>query len=195
LTIFLYNSQRILGLVSLALLIFFAPGLLFAEETSIRNVFVTNSPTHLQLQFHLTNSFNEKMDEAINTGIPTVFDYYVELYQSRGFWNDRLLSSLVITKTIKYDTLKQEYVVTKKTNLNGASTQVMGSFAEAKQFMNNVNISGFYPMSKLERTKSYYFRIRARSQGIAPPGYVHSVLFFVNWMNFQTDWVIERFYY
>ena len=67
------------------------------------------------------------MEEAIKTGIPTVFDYYIELYQNRGLWKDRLLSALVVTKTIKYDTLKQEYVVTEKSNANGTSSQVMGS--------------------------------------------------------------------
>ena len=63
------------------------------------------------------------------------------------------------------------------------------------EYMNNVKVRSFYPMWKLERNRSYYLRIRARSEGIAPPGYLHYILFFMNWMNFDTEWSVEEFYY
>jgi hypothetical protein len=182
-------------ILCLILLLLMAPERARCEDTYIRNIFVTNSPTHLQLQFQLYNSFSAKMKEAIQTGIPTVFEFHIELYQNRAAWNDQRLTALIISRTIKYDTLKQEYILTEGTNVNGTSTEVMSSLDEAMEFMNNVKISSFYPMWKLERNKSYYFRIKARSEGIAPPGYMHYILFFMNWMNFDTEWMVERFYY
>ncbi len=172
-----------------------APGPVFAQDTYIRNVFISNSATHIQVQFELNNSFGPKMEEAIKTGIPTTFDYYIELYQNRSLWDDQLLTSLVITRIIKYDTLKQEYIVTEKSNVDGNSVQIVGSLEEAKEFMNNIKVHSFFPMAKLERTKAYYVKIKARSQGVAPPGYIHFIPFFKNWINFNTDWVIETFYY
>ena len=182
-------------MVCLTLFLLIAPRVGYCQTTYIRNIFITNSPTHLQLQFQLHNSFSPKMKEAIQTGIPTAFSYYIELHQNRALWNDLQLTSLIITKTIKYDTLKQEYVLTEQTDVNGASTQVASSLDEAMEFMNNITIRSFYPMWKLDRNRSYYFKIRARSEGIAPPGYMHYILFFMNWMNFDTEWIIERFYY
>lgn len=191
-----FTPQKIVfPLICAALVLFFIPHAAYCQETYIRNLFITNSPSHLQLQFQLHNSFSPKMKEAIQTGIPTVFTYSIELHQTRALWNDRKLTSLTITKTIKFDTLKQEYVLTEQTNVNGASQHVVPSLDEAMKFMNNVHVRSLFPMWKLDRNRSYYFKLRARSEGIAPPGYMHYILFFMNWMNFDTEWIVESFYY
>ena len=192
---FAYTRKINYLVVCLSFFLLAVPGVGYGQGTYIRNIFITNSPTHLQLQFELYNSFSSKMKEAIRTGIPTAFNFHIELYQSRALWNDQQLTSLVLTKTLKYDTLKQEYVLTEQTNVNGISEQVVASLEESMEFMNSVTIRSLYPMWKLDRNKSYYLKIKARSEGIAPPGYLHYILFFMNWMNFDTGWIVENFYY
>lgn len=190
--------MRLFGLIRVTVLLIVlvsVPAVAWAQETTIRNVLITNSPTHLQIQIQLSNSFNPKMEEAIETGIPVQFEFFISLYQSQTLWNDKLLTSMAVTKTLKYDTLKEEYRISEGSNGNGASIIVCSALKEAKEIMNNAKVPSFFPMWKLERNKSYYVKLRARSQGVEPPGYLQYILFFLNWMNFETEWVVEKFYY
>ena len=182
--------------ILLNLILLAIPSYSFANNTVIRNISISNSSTYLHVQFQLSNSFNKKMEEAIKTGIPTTFKYYINLYQQRSLWNDNLLTSFTLSKTIKYDALKKEYLVTEKTSTgNNIRSSDTPTLYEAKKIMNNVEILSLYPMWKLDRSKNYYIKIRADSKGIAPPHYINYLLFFLNWMNFETDWFVESFTY
>jgi hypothetical protein len=61
--------------------------------------------------------------------------------------------------------------------------------------MNQVEIFSVYPIWKLERNNTYYFKIKAAAEGVKPPPYIHYFLFFLDWKYFDTDWVIENFRY
>jgi len=172
------------------------PSLASAKQTIVRNVIISNSYNHLHIQFQLAHSFHNKMEEATKTGIPTTFTYYIDLYQIRSLWNDKLITAVTLSKTLKYDNLKDEYVVISKNDkTNGESSLVLSSLSEAKKTMNNVQIPSYYPMWKLERNKDYYVKIKAVSKGVEPPLYIHYLLFFLKWMNFETDWFVEAFKY
>jgi len=180
----------------ITLLSLFLPSLALAKDTFIKNILISNSYNNLHIRFLLANSFNQKMEEAIETGIPTTFKYYINLYQQRSFWSDKLITATTLSRTLKYDNLKKEYMVTtKNSNENGGSSLVLPTLSEAKKIMNTVEISSFYPMWKLERNKTYYFKIKADSKGVEPPLYLHYLLFFLKWMNFETDWFVEEFKY
>jgi hypothetical protein len=136
------------------------------------------------------------MEEAIKTGIATTFTYHINLYQKRSLWNDKPITAVTFSKTLKYDTLKDEYVVSDTSGkTNGESRLVLASLVEAKKTMNTVQIPSYYPMWKLERNKDYYLKIKAESKGVEPPLYLHYLLFFLKWMNFETDWFVEKFKY
>ena len=165
-------------------------------DTAVRNIQTSISANQLNLKFHLADTFNPKMEEAIQNGIPTTFTYYVQLYQSRSFWNDRLLKSVTLKKTIKYDNLKEEFTISADNGReNGDPNSVLPTFKEAKVLLNQVEINSFYPMWRLERNNTYYLKIKAEAKGVKPPPYIHYILFFLEWKYFETDWVIERFRY
>jgi len=181
----------LLNLILLAL-----PSYSFAENTVIRNISISSSSIYLNARFQLAHSFNKKMEEAIKTGIPTTFNYYINLYQIRPLWKDTLLTSFTLSKTIKYDALKKEYLVTEKTSAgNNIRSSDTPTLYEAKKIMNNVDVLSLYPIWKLDRSKSYYIKIKADSEGIDPPSYINYLLFFLNRMNFETDWFVESFTY
>jgi len=183
-------------ILAASLISIFFPTLLSAKETVVKNVIISNSYNHLHIQFQLTDSFSNKMEEAIKTGISTTFTYYINLYQKRPFWNDKLITAVTVSKTLKYDNLKDEYVVaTNNENPYGEEDLVLSTLFEAKKSMNKVLIPSYYPMWKLERNKDYYVKIKATSKGVEPPLYLHYLLFFLKWMNFETDWFVEKFKY
>jgi len=189
------NSFKSLVIAAILILALF-PAPLPAKETVIKNIVISNSYNHLHIEFQLANSFSSKMEEAIKTGIPTTFTFYVNLYQKRPFWNDKLVTAVTIAKTLKYDTLKNEYIVSDTLSKpNGESSSVPSSLFEAKKIMNEVRIPSYYPMWKLERNREYYVRIKAESKGVEPPLFLNYLLFFLKWMHFETDWFVERFKY
>jgi len=167
-----------------------------AESPTIQNIRISNSPSHLTIRFYLANSFSPKIEEAIKNGIPTTFTYSVMIYQ-RSFWNDKLLTAITLVKTIKFDNLKNEctIVTTIKENENNTSHVVTPTLEEAKKNMSQVEILSVYPIWKLERNNTYYFKIKAAAEGVKPPSYIHYFLFFLDWKYFDTDWVIENFRY
>ena len=177
--------------------IFFLASSVVAADTVIQNIRISNSSTHLNLRFHLANSFSPKMEEAINNGIPTAFTFYVNLYQIRSFWNDKFLAATTLTKTIKYDNLKNEYtIVTTQNNQETSSTSLeLPTLIEAKKIMTLVEILSIYHLWKLERNNTYYFEVKAEAEGVKPPPYIHYLLFFLDGKYFETPWEIEKFRY
>jgi hypothetical protein len=167
------------------------------DGPTVQDIRISNSPAHLNLRFHVANSFSPKIEEAINNGIPTTFTYSVMLYQQRSFWNDKFLAASTLLKTIKFDNLKNEYtiVTTIKENENSTSSLVLSTLEEAKKNICQVEILSVYPIWKLERNNTYYFEIKAAAEGVKPPPYIHYFLFFLDWKYFETDWAIEIFRY
>lgn len=167
-----------------------------AEAPAIQNIRISNSPTHLTLRFCLANSFNPKIEEAINNGIPATFTYFVMLYKD-SFMKDTLLSARTLVKTLTFDNLKNEYtiVTTIKEVENSTSHIAVSTLDEAKKNMSQAEILSFYPIWKLERNSSYYLKIKAVSEGVKPPAYIHFFLFFLDWNYFDTDWATENFRY
>lgn len=183
-------------LFMLCLGLLFSSRLVLAADASIKNIVISNSYTHLNIQFKLAKAFDPKMEEAIATGIATTFRFYINLYQHRSMWNDRLLKSVTLERTLKYDTLKKEYLVTSRAGGdNGIATEVFTTLQEAKKCMSSVEILSFYPIWKLERNSTYAFTIKAESKGVEPPAYLHYLLFFLKSMNFETPLVEEKFNY
>jgi hypothetical protein len=167
-----------------------------AESPTIQNIRISNSPSHLNIRFYLANSFSSKIEEAIKNGIPTTFTYSVMLYR-HSFWNDKFLTAITLVKTIKFDNLKNECTILSaiKEIENSTSSLVVPTLEEAKKNMNQVEIFSVYPIWKLERNNTYYFKIKAAAEGVKPPPYIHYFLFFLDWKYFDTDWVIENFRY
>ncbi|HQO78955.1 MAG TPA: hypothetical protein PLG17_10650, partial [Thermodesulfobacteriota bacterium] len=72
--------KRCLTVVLHVLILALVPIAALAQEASIKAASITNSPSHLQINIKLINTFSPEMDEAIRTGIPTSFEYLILLY-------------------------------------------------------------------------------------------------------------------
>src|SRR3990172_12940099 len=66
----------------------------------------------LSVSFRVKDAFNENIEEAVNSGVPTSFAFRVELARVRGLWFDKGSGGWEFRRTVKYDTLRQEYEVT-----------------------------------------------------------------------------------
>jgi hypothetical protein len=160
----------------------------FCEEAYIKGVSVKRTNGAWKVGFFVENCFTEKIDEAIQTGIETVFTFYLHLYKKRKWWRDRKVASLEFHHTIQYDPIRGEYLVTLEEN---GSSQVTSDLEEAKRWMAKVEEVEVRPSSQLKPGTSAELRIKAELDPVKLPFHLEYLFFFVSLWDFETKWHIE----
>jgi hypothetical protein len=174
------------GLVLLFILAF--PLMAFSQKGSIRDVQIRGADGNWKVSFSVENCFTEKMAEVIQTGIPTTFTFYLQLYQVRNWWKDRLAASLTLHHTVQYSPIRGEYQVTFGDKGGAKVTQ---NFEEAKRWMARVEGAEIKPSSDFIPDVLSYLRIKAELDPVKLPLHLEYLFFFLSFWDFQTDWHIE----
>jgi len=190
------NMVPFINRKSLALLfglIFFVQSLAFAQNAMLTNIIVTNTRDDLLVYLKVEGAFIEKMKKAILSGVPTTFSFYISFYQARNFWFDNKVEDIKVTNTIKYDNLKEEFIVNRSWEKSGP--QVTRSFDEAQNLMKEVDSLKVVPLKQLEKGGHYQIRAKAKLSKVTLPFYLHYVFFFVSLWDFETDWYTVDFVY
>ena len=160
----------------------------FCEEASIKEVSVKGTNGVWKVGFFVERCFTEKIEEAIQTGIKTVFTFYLNLYQKRKWWKDRKVAFLKFHHAIQYDPIRGEYLVTLEEN---GSSQVTSSLEEAKGWMAKVEEVEVRPSSQLKPGIPTELRIKAELDPVKLPFHLEYLFFFVSLWDFETKWYIE----
>ena len=179
--------------VLLCTLLLLQPVIVTAQDAKLKNIIVTNTRDDLLIYLAVEGAFREKMENAISSGVPAAFSFFVNLYRVRGFWLDKELAELKIQHTIKYDNLKNEYIVTR--SYDAEQQRVIKSFDEAKKLMAEIDSLKVIDLSQLEKGTRYQIRTKAQLSKLTLPFYLHYVLFFVSLWDFETDWYTIDFIY
>jgi Domain of unknown function (DUF4390) len=177
----------------LCLLLILAPVRVQAQDATLTNIIVTNTPDDLLLYLTVKDAFPAKIEETIRSGVPATFSFFVNLYAVRDFWIDRQISAIKVTHFLKYDNLKKEYTVTR--SWEGNKPHVVKSFEEAKKLMSEIDRLTIVALDQLEKGKRYQIRAKAELDKLTLPFYLHYVLFFVSLWDFETDWYTIDFIY
>lgn len=183
--------------IFLSFLIFislFSPATALAENAAvIENIKLANTRDDLLTYFDVKNAFNETINEAIVKGVPTTFSFYVTLYKTDGSWFDKKVSDIQIKSTLKYNSLKKEYAVSRPWRDEGeVFTQ---SFEEAKTLMTDIDNLKIIPLERLVKGDKYQLRIKAELDKVTLPLSLHYILFFVSFWDFETNWYLINFTY
>jgi len=160
----------------------------FCQETSIKEVSVKGSNGVWKVGFFIENCFTEKMDEAIQTGIKTVFTFYIHLYQKRKLWRNRKIASMQFQHSIQYDPIRGEYLVTSEEN---HSSQTTSNLEEAKRWMARVEELEIRPSSQVKPGVPTELRIKAELDPVKLPFHLEYLFFFVSLWDFETKWHVE----
>ncbi|CAN2043545.1 DUF4390 domain-containing protein [Candidatus Magnetomoraceae bacterium gMMP-13] len=163
-----------------------------AKEAKITDIIVTNTRDDLLLYMGVEGCFTEEMINAILSGVPTSFSFFISLYKVRRLW-DSEIADIKITHTIKYDNLKKEFTVMRSWDKN--SPFITNSFAEARKFMTKIDILKITALKKLKKGCQYQIRAKAELSKVTLPFYLHYVFFFVSLWDFETDWYTLDFMY
>ena len=172
--------------IALCCLLIFSPHLAAAKEAKLTNLIVTNTRDDLLLYLNVEGAFTEKIEKAILSGVSTTFSFFITLYKVQNFWFDKKIADQTITHTLQYNHLKKEFLIHR--SWENSKPIVALSFSEAKKYMVEIDSLKIAPLSKLEKGKQYQIRSKAELNKLTLPLYLHYILVFVSFWDFETDW-------
>jgi len=166
----------------------------FADNTaSLANIKLANTRDDLLTYFEVKNAFTDKINQAVQNGIPTTFSFYVALYKTNDGFFDKEIADVQIKSTVKYNSLKEEFSIFRP--WKDEKPVVTKSFNEAKSWMKQVDNLRVIPLKNLIKGDKYQIRIKAELDKVTLPLSLHYVLFFVSFWDFETDWYVINFTY
>ena len=187
-------KRLVIFLITAVWVVFFLPSLhAEAEEAYLSDVVVTNTHEHLLVYFTVNDCFTPEMKKAVESGIETTFTFIVELSEKRTYWWDREITSVKVRHSVKYDNLKDRYLVQRSEE--GGGPVSFNDLEEAMKLMTHVAALKVTSLGKLKRGTYYQMRMMAELDKIELPFYLHYVLFFLSMWDFKTDWYTIDFRY
>ncbi len=163
------------------------------DKVQFKDVTLTTSDSHLLLFALLDNNSQEKLEEALHSGIPMVFTFQVELIHIRKNWANEELSSVEFVHSLKFDTLKEQYQLQLAEQRN--RTMSFPNIAEAMKIMNEINGLKVIELTKLTPDSSYELRMKATLYEKTLPMNLHYVIPFISLGNVETEWHNIEFNY
>ncbi len=182
------SYQNIFPLIFL-LFLFFLPSLAYSKEAKIDNLRVSSDQKNLYISFDLKDGFTGDVQEAVLSGIPTTFSFFIEIYKKRAFWPDKKVTSLKFSRHCKYDPLKDEFEIFREENsTNYLYLKDVNKVKEVMTTADNIPIAPLFLFSKDEK---YRIRVKAELDTIDLPFPLNYLLFFVSFWDYETPWLGE----
>lgn len=170
------------------------PAALLADTGPVlTNIKLANTRDDLLIYFKVKNAFPQKITQAIENGIPTTFSYYVSLYRTSDLWLDKKIADIDIKSTVKFNSLKQEYAVSRAWKDDTPS--VTKSLEAAEDWMTEIDNLTVIPLADLVKGQKYQIKIKANLARVTLPFSLHYVFFFVSLWDIETDWYVINFTY
>jgi hypothetical protein len=112
----------------------------------------------------LAEGLTSDMEQALQSGLTTVFTYEVDLRRAVSIWFDRTLASSTVTVSAQFDTLTGRYQVTRSVDGRVEESRVSDSQAEAEKFMTAFDRLPLFNTADLEPNVEYLVRVRLRTR-------------------------------
>ena len=174
----------------LSLFFFVTPSSAWFAKAEIIEFTVTNND-YIYISAKVKGAFTEGITEAINSGIPTTFKYYLELRKHHMFWFDKKVVKKLIQHRVEYDTLKKEYQITIDNEIS-PQVKVSKDENEMKKWMASIDSLRLIPSKKIHPAKKYQIRLKAEMKCIKMPFPLNYLLSYISFWDFDTPWVSSR---
>ena len=169
-------------------------------ECQIRDVSLRKKSRDLAVDFHVAGAFDREVEDTIQSGLPRTLSFLLELYRPRPLLPDRRLRAWRLEHTIRYDNLKDEFLITRTVTAGGAGRPlppiVLRGLPKAVQTA--ANVEGFaLPLAESGSPVRYLLRIRARVEPLEEgdaPWFGHlPVPFGPSFGQRKSDWYVQEF--
>jgi len=183
------------GVVVLALLLLSAGRPAAADRQAvIDELVVANSARELLVYFRVAGAFGDRMQEAVQSGLPLVFSFVVRLERVRPRWPDEEIVERAFDHVLTYDALKDEYTVVCEEEGKGRR-RTFRRLDEAAGRMARVSGLALVGLDRLSDGEDYLVAVRARLGERSLPFRLHYLLPFFSQWDFETPWRRIRFRY
>jgi hypothetical protein len=166
---------------------------LFIKDARIIDMSTATQSDDLLLSLKVEGAFKEKLEEAVMSGAPTTFSFFIMVSEFRGIKLDRKILEITLSHTIKYNNLKNEFTV--KRSWENDKPLTTESFDQAKQWMSEISDLRLLPLSHLQKGGHYKIKAKAELDKVKLPLFLDYIFFFVSLWDFQTDWQTIKYIY
>lgn len=178
--------KKLIFLIMFAACIF--PSKLLADTAVITDLEVTRPP--LTVSFKVKDAFSKNIEEAVRSGLPTSFNFIIELRKVNRVLPDEKVGRWEFRHTVKYDSLRDEYEIA--LDETGGKPLRTRDFGEMKGMMSACSGVIVAP-AHLMPGSPYELRIKASMDPLELPFLLNYVFFFLKFLNFETDWHVYNF--
>jgi hypothetical protein len=165
----------------------------FIRNVRITDMAVTGHPTDLLLSLKVEGAFKKSLREAILSGVPTTFSFFIIVSEYRGIKLDKKILEVNLSHTIKYNNLKNDFTV--KRSWENDTPLTTESFDQAKQWMSEITDLRLMPLSHLQKEGQYKIKAKAELAKVTLPLFLDYIFFFVSLWDFETDWHTVKYVY
>jgi uncharacterized protein DUF4390 len=173
--------------------VFILPAFAFATDAKLTEIEVSNNRDDLLLFLKVDGAFNKELKEAVLNGIPATFSFFITLEESRTLWPDKTIAKLTVTHELKYNNLKNQFIV--KRSCEGNKPVTTESFEDAQKLMSEIKSLKLVSLNKLTKGSTYQVNAKAELDKVELPFFLNYILFFASLWDFETDWAAFEFIY
>ena len=160
---------------------------LFAAEARMDDVRVERQEGILVVSAVLRNGFGKKTLDDLHNGLPKDLYYYIVLKRKQKNFLDEEILDKTLRYTVRFDTLKRQYVTTKDDGMDRQST-IWDDFESMQRAITTIDRVPLAPVDILKPGRRYYVDVQAQMQMARLPFYQEYLLFFIPFLEINTRW-------
>jgi hypothetical protein len=170
-----------------ALCLLAVPSSVYAADERIDRLEVTRQDGLIYVSAVLNPGLAFHLDEDLRKGLAKDLYYYLVLKQRQRVWFDEEIVAVTLKHSIKYDLLKQEYVVISRSP-SGTTQTIVPDFQTARELVSQVDRIPVADVRRLRRGKKYVISVKAEMKAPQLPLYLDYFLFFIPFLEIDTPW-------
>ena len=158
-----------------------------AVSPDVVNIGVGTKGKYVVMNARLTDGFTDKIQEAINNGVPMGFTFEIELRKANTIWMDSLINSNKVRHRVQFDSLKKIYRFS-EFGKNIKRKIITRKKSRYQKLMLNLKDIPIAPIYKLDPDEKYYVRVKADLETDRFWFPFNYLFFFVPFSEFETSW-------
>ena len=158
-----------------------------ATNERIADVAVEIEDGKILVTANLIRGFSQATEEDIKNGIPKDLFYYILLKKRQTLWFDEEILSQTVKYTVKYNLLKKQYLIFKRTG-GQVQREVTDSFDGMSRLISTIKNVKIAEIKMLNSQDTYYISVKAEMKASKLPYYLDYLLFFIPFLEVDTPW-------
>lgn len=144
-----------------AVLVFLATSASAAVNPSIENLTATASGRKVTVRFSLANAFtNREMIEALQSGVPTSFSYFIEIFRDRPNWLDDGIAAAQVEVICTFNSVTREYLLNYRRNRHLVRSETFGDLVALENAMTRIEEPELFDIGG---RKPYKLKVRVKA--------------------------------